>query len=107
MAERSTSPAPMGRPNSRPTINSPPPTAGISGVSAPITVTPIPVPPIVADFGTRGLRRWTQAGGWVTISKLNAEHVVESADSAGVVADFGTHGLKRWTEANGWHALTT
>lgn len=81
--------------------------AGISVDSNPITVNPILIPPIVADFGTHGLRRWTEAGGWVTISKLNAESVAVSADATTVVADFGVRGLKRWTEAGGWHALTT
>ena len=81
--------------------------AGISADSDPITVNPIIVPPIVADFGTHGLRRWTEADGWVTISKLNAESVAVSADATTVVADFGVRGCKRWTEADGWHPLTT
>ena len=81
--------------------------AGISADSDPITVNPIIVPPIVADFGTHGLRRWTEADGWVTISKLNAESVAVSADATTVVADFGVRGLERWTEAGGWHPLTT
>ena len=80
--------------------------AGITGDSAPITVTRIPVPPIVADFGARGLRRWTEAGGWVVLSRLNAERIVESADHEVVVADFGTYGLRRWTEADGWTVLS-
>ena len=63
-------------------------------------------PTVVADFGNRGLQRWTEADGWTTLSVANVEKAVVSADGRTVLADFGGAGLRRWTEAGGWTKLT-
>ena len=81
--------------------------AGIFAQSAPITATaPSSVRSIIADFGTRGLRRWTEADGWVVISPFNADRAILSADGSTVVADFGNRGLRLWTEPDEWLSLT-
>ena len=77
----------------------------VAGTSSAIAVSRV-APPIVADFGTKGLQRWTSTGGWKKLSAMNAQRVVISPDGEVVVADFGTNGLRRWTVAGGWSTLT-
>ena len=58
---------------------------------------------VVADFGTRGLRRWTPHG-WETLSTANVQDVAISSTGI-VVADFGWDGLQvydsAWTQLIG------
>src|SRR5262249_6927147 len=77
----------------------------VAGTSSAIAVSRV-APPIVANFGTKGLQRWTSTGGWTKLSPLNAQRVVISPDGQVVVADFGTNGLRRWTVSGGWTTLT-
>ena len=52
-----------------------------------------------------GLRRWTQSGGWTTLTTANVEHAVLSFDGLSVAADFGKGGLKLYE--TGWVLLST
>jgi FG-GAP-like repeat len=61
---------------------------------------------VTADLGAGGLKQWTPAGGWVTLSDSDPEGVSVSADGETIVADFGNDGLQRWTAAGGWVTLS-
>ena len=60
-------------------------------------------PTVVADFGSRGLKRWTPAG-WVALSKANVLDAIISSDGDMVVADFGVGGLRVYD--SGWTTLS-
>ena len=61
---------------------------------------------IVADFGSHGLKRWTEADGWQALTPANVESEAVSFDGEPCWPISAAAG-QAWTEGNGWTKLSS